>query len=73
LRLWDGQGFSPIRDLWMSRVWGLYHEMDVQQGSETHTGIFEDINHTGALILRTPIGNQHAIATGEITLLRCRG
>lgn len=73
LRLWRSQGFSPIRELWMSRVWGLYHEMAVQYGTETHTGIFEDINPTGSLVLRTPIGNQHIIATGEIMLLKGQG
>ena len=74
LRLWKGQGFQPIRDLWMARVWGLYREMHIAwPGNRVVEGIFEDITEDGSLLLRNSVtGNKQVVSTGEIMRLQIK-
>jgi BirA family biotin operon repressor/biotin-[acetyl-CoA-carboxylase] ligase len=58
--LWDQQlarfGFDPIRDAWLSRAARLGDPVLARTGATTHAGIFETIDPTGAIVLRTPEG-----------------
>ncbi len=49
-------GFAPIRAAWLSRAARLGETIHARIGTATHTGIFETIDDTGALILRRPDG-----------------
>lgn len=50
------QGFDPIRSAWLARAARLGETIHARIGTTTHTGTFETIDPTGALILRRPEG-----------------
>ncbi|MCH8465184.1 MAG: biotin--[acetyl-CoA-carboxylase] ligase [Roseinatronobacter sp.] len=63
---WDGQfatyGFAPIRAAWMERAARLGQGIVARLVQESHEGIFEGIDETGALILRTSQGRRRIAA-----------
>ena len=66
LERWDyGNGISTIREDWLSRCQGLGSTIKVRLSNETLTGIFEDLDSTGRLILSTPT-DKHHISAGDI-------
>ncbi|WP_431298949.1 biotin--[acetyl-CoA-carboxylase] ligase [Tabrizicola sp. BL-A-41-H6] len=48
------QGFAPIRAAWLAHAARLGEAIKARTGVTTRTGIFETIDATGNLILRTP-------------------
>ncbi|RWR53819.1 biotin--[acetyl-CoA-carboxylase] ligase [Sinirhodobacter huangdaonensis] len=64
-RQFTTQGFAPIRAAWLARAARLGERLVARTGSETHEGIFETIDETGAMILRTA-GGRMAISAAEI-------
>ena len=42
------QGFAPIRAAWLARAARLGERLVARTGSETHEGVFETIDETGA-------------------------
>ncbi|MGD9918078.1 MAG: biotin--[acetyl-CoA-carboxylase] ligase [Paenirhodobacter sp.] len=58
-------GFAPIREAWLARAARLGEKVIARTGSETHEGVFETIDETGAMILRTASGPR-AIAAGDV-------
>jgi BirA family transcriptional regulator, biotin operon repressor / biotin---[acetyl-CoA-carboxylase] ligase len=63
--LWTGHGFAPIRDAWLSRARGLGEPIVARLGNTEIEGVFEDLDPTGALVLRTTSGHR-TIAAGEV-------
>ena len=57
---WSGvlrtQGFAGIREAWLSRAVRLGERIEARTPSETVAGVFEDVDQSGALVLRTPKG-----------------
>ncbi|MBR0697536.1 biotin--[acetyl-CoA-carboxylase] ligase [Bradyrhizobium lablabi] len=65
--IWDkGRGFAEIRRLWLDRAAGLGDKVAVQTGGEPLEGIFDTIDETGCLIVRTADGRRLAVAAGEV-------
>jgi BirA family transcriptional regulator, biotin operon repressor / biotin---[acetyl-CoA-carboxylase] ligase len=65
--IWDdGQGFGEIRRLWLERAAGLGQPVTIQSGSSTIAGIFDTIDDSGCLIIRTPEGKQLAVSAGDV-------
>jgi BirA family biotin operon repressor/biotin-[acetyl-CoA-carboxylase] ligase len=66
-------GFQPVREA--GRRWSatLGHEVAVQSGSEQLVGAAEDIDDTGALVLRTPTGDRLRILAGDVERVHRRG
>jgi len=65
--IWDdGRGFSEIRRLWLERAFGLGEAVAIQTGTETVKGVFDTIDETGCLIVRTAEGKRIPIAAGEV-------
>jgi BirA family transcriptional regulator, biotin operon repressor / biotin---[acetyl-CoA-carboxylase] ligase len=65
--IWDnGRGFAEIRRLWLARAAGLGEKVAVQTGSTILEGIFDTIDDTGCLIVRTPDGRRVPVAAGEV-------
>ena len=58
-------GFAPIRTAWLERAARLGQVITAKTGANEHTGTFETIDGSGALILRTSHGQQ-AIPAGEV-------
>jgi BirA family biotin operon repressor/biotin-[acetyl-CoA-carboxylase] ligase len=65
--IWDnGRGFGEIRKLWLERAAGLGERVAIQTGSATLEGIFETLDETGCMIVRTAEGRQLPIAAGDV-------
>ncbi len=58
-------GFAPVRAAWLARATRLGAEVTARMPSEEVTGIFETIDTSGSLVLKTPQGRR-AIAAAEI-------
>ena len=65
--IWDnGRGFAEIRRLWLERAARLGERVAIQTGNATVEGIFDTIDETGCLIVRTAEGKHLPIAAGEV-------
>ncbi|HEY5338342.1 MAG TPA: biotin--[acetyl-CoA-carboxylase] ligase [Rhizomicrobium sp.] len=64
--VWMTNGFSPIQDAWLARAAGLGTRIRACLTNEETSGVFEGIDHTGALILREAQGRTRIIAAGEV-------
>jgi len=65
--IWDnGRGFAEIRRLWLARAAGLGGKVAVQTGTAALEGIFDTIDDTGCLIVRTADGERRSVTAGEV-------
>ncbi|MGO4127328.1 biotin--[acetyl-CoA-carboxylase] ligase [Inquilinus sp. YAF38] len=62
---WQGGGFDATRAAWLERAVGLGARIKVRLETETLEGVFEHIDPSGALILRTDTG-RHSITAGDV-------
>lgn len=62
---WHDEGFDAIRAAWLGRAVGLGARIKVRLETETLEGVFEHIDPSGALILRTDTG-RHSITAGDV-------
>ena len=65
------QGFGAIRDAWRERTVTLGREVLVKVDEREVTGTAEDLDETGALLVRTAAGVER-IVSGDVALLRPR-
>ena len=61
----NAYGFAPIRTAWLDRAARLGQVITTRTGTAEHTGTFETVDDSGALILRTSECLQ-AIPAGEV-------
>ncbi|MET3907418.1 BirA family biotin operon repressor/biotin-[acetyl-CoA-carboxylase] ligase [Bradyrhizobium sp. S3.3.6] len=65
--IWDnGRGFTEIRKLWLERAARLGEPIAINTGTTTLEGIFDTIDDTGCLIVRTAEGRRVPVAAGEV-------
>ena len=65
--IWDnGRGFAEIRRLWLERAAGSARRSRSRPASATVEGIFDTIDETGCLIVRTAEGKRMPVAAGEV-------
>jgi BirA family biotin operon repressor/biotin-[acetyl-CoA-carboxylase] ligase len=65
--IWDnGRGFAEIRKLWLERAAGLGEPVAINTGAMILEGIFDTIDDTGCLIVRTAEGRRVPVAAGEV-------
>jgi BirA family biotin operon repressor/biotin-[acetyl-CoA-carboxylase] ligase len=65
--IWDnGRGFAEIRTLWLERAARLGEPIAIHTGTTVLEGIFDTIDDTGCLIVRTAEGRRVPIAAGEV-------
>lgn len=57
--------FAAVRTAWLARATGLGRRIEVRLASRNFTGIFEDVDAGGALVLRTPQGPRR-ITAGDV-------
>lgn len=70
LKIWEcGNGFKPIRDAWMTRAKGVGSPIAVKLQDSEYTGIFEDIDDVGRLVLRKRDGSTELISAADIFFL----
>ncbi len=65
------EGFGPIRDAWRERSVTLGREVVAQADGRDVAGVAEDVDETGALLVRTASGLER-IASGDVQVLRAR-
>jgi BirA family biotin operon repressor/biotin-[acetyl-CoA-carboxylase] ligase len=63
---WRRGGFAPVREGWLARAHGLGKRIRVRLANEDVTGIFRDIDETGALVLGLPQGVTRSVSAGEV-------
>src|SRR3954453_22157330 len=49
----NGRGFADIRKLWLDRAYGLGEPVAIQNGAVAVEGMFDTLDETGCLIIRT--------------------
>jgi BirA family transcriptional regulator, biotin operon repressor / biotin---[acetyl-CoA-carboxylase] ligase len=63
------EGFAPIRTAWKARSVTLGRRVTVKTDTGDVTGLAEDIDESGALLVRTPAGVSRVLS-GDVALLR---
>ena len=66
LEMWETNGFAPIRQAWLAKAKGVGQDIRVRLPQETLYGVFEDLDESGALILRKSDGRSQLINAGEV-------
>ncbi len=70
LPLFEKEGFGLIRAEWMKYAGGLGEKITVCLPNGKAHGVFENIDDTGALVLKTSSGEKMTITAGDIFLNR---
>ena len=66
-RLWEQDGFPPVRHAWLARARGLGQAITVRLPKTTLRGTFIDLDADGALILQEmPAGETRRITAGDV-------
>jgi BirA family biotin operon repressor/biotin-[acetyl-CoA-carboxylase] ligase len=65
------EGFGPVREAWRERSVTLGREVAVTVDGRELVGVAEDIDETGALLVRTGAGVER-ITSGDVQLLRAK-
>jgi len=74
LAAWDGgRGFAGVRTAWLGRGGVAGERLTVDTGAQRIAGTFEDLDPTGALILRDQAGRQRRLTFGDVTLAPAPG
>src|ERR1700686_5169451 len=65
--IWDkGRGFGEIRRLWLERAAGLGEPVAIRTAGAPIEGIFDTIDETGCLIVRTSGGELVPVSAGDV-------
>jgi len=64
-RQWEGDGFDPIRRAWLAHSIGQGEEIRVRLGDGDVSGVFEDMDETGALVINEA-GTRRRITAGDV-------
>jgi BirA family biotin operon repressor/biotin-[acetyl-CoA-carboxylase] ligase len=67
----DEEGFAPVREAWRERSITLGREVVVRTEGRELSGVAEDVDAAGALLVRTG-GSLERILSGDVQLLRAR-
>jgi len=62
---WVDEGFDPVRRNWLWRCKGQGEAIEVRLGTETLTGVFQDLDEHGALVLNLD-GAERRITAGDV-------
>jgi BirA family biotin operon repressor/biotin-[acetyl-CoA-carboxylase] ligase len=65
--IWDeGRGFGEIRRRWLACAAGIGQPVAVHTGNATLSGIFDTIDDTGCMIVRTSTGDSVPVSAGDV-------
>jgi BirA family transcriptional regulator, biotin operon repressor / biotin---[acetyl-CoA-carboxylase] ligase len=62
---WRQRGFCPVREAWLAHAERLHRPIEVRLEGDTATGVFADLDPTGALVLQQG-GGRRLILAGDI-------
>ena len=63
---WLEDGFAPVRKTWRNHAFGLGDAIEVRLAEETLTGIFEDLDEDGGLLLKLADDSIRRISAGDV-------
>lgn len=66
MRVWQDQGFDPIRTAWLSRAKGIGEAIEARLANESFQGKFIDLDGQGALVLELEDGTTRKVTAGEV-------
>ncbi|HWK35303.1 biotin--[acetyl-CoA-carboxylase] ligase [Sphingomonas sp.] len=70
LARWRGEGLGPVRARWLERAHPIGTALSVRQpDGSAIDGLFDGLDHGGALILRLADGGRHVMHAGDVFLL----
>jgi BirA family biotin operon repressor/biotin-[acetyl-CoA-carboxylase] ligase len=64
--IWASKGFAPIKKAWTERAYRIGHETEVMVGDQQMDGVFDGIDLSGRLLLKTPSGAITGITAGDV-------
>jgi BirA family transcriptional regulator, biotin operon repressor / biotin---[acetyl-CoA-carboxylase] ligase len=65
-KLWEEKGFAPIREEWLKWAVGRGKPVKVRLADREFSGIFEDLDPSGALVLTMDDGSKKLVTAGEV-------
>ena len=65
-RVWQTQGFEPIRRAWTAQAARLNQSIEVRLPKKTLHGVHKGLDKSGALILELEDGSETIVSAGEI-------
>jgi BirA family biotin operon repressor/biotin-[acetyl-CoA-carboxylase] ligase len=65
-RIWEGEGFEPLRVAWLDRARGLKTEIEVRLFEHSIRGVFQGLAPDGALRLEVPGEGERIIPAGDV-------
>jgi BirA family biotin operon repressor/biotin-[acetyl-CoA-carboxylase] ligase len=68
-KIWDAEGFPPIREAWMAHAIGIGGPMLLRTAQEETEGRFMDLEMDGTLLMALPDGALRRVAAGDVTPL----
>ena len=66
LPIWEQDGFTPIREAWLARGYGIGKPVVARLTERELSGTFVGLDDDGSLILREDSGAEHRIGAGEV-------
>jgi len=63
---WLEDGFAPVRQAWLNHAHGRGETITVHLPREKLTGIFRDLDRSGALVLELADGERRVISAGDV-------
>ncbi|WP_430475568.1 biotin--[acetyl-CoA-carboxylase] ligase [Thalassospira lucentensis] len=66
LPIWETEGFTPIREAWLIRGYGIGNPVVARLTERELEGTFIGLDDDGSLILRDDSGIEHRIGAGEV-------
>lgn len=64
--MWEDKGFAPVRERWLQKAFAHGSQIRARFAYEDIEGIFEDLDESGALVLRLSDGSVRLITSGEV-------
>lgn len=64
--VWKVDGFEPIRQKWLERATGIGSPIIVRLAKNEYSGIFTDLDTSGALVLTLKDGSVKHVTAGEV-------
>ncbi len=67
--VWRQEGFAPFRGQWLEKTVPAQTAMSVGHGKSLKSGMFQDIDPKGGLVLKTTDGKNLTVTSGEVLFM----
>jgi BirA family biotin operon repressor/biotin-[acetyl-CoA-carboxylase] ligase len=63
---WHNKGFTPIRKRWLANAWGMKEQITARLPDREISGIAQDVDPSGCLVIKDKKGAKHIIHAADI-------